>query len=146
MALEQISSNSAGTRYLNKMHDDNETLKGYLKEVIVTEGQFGDCYTLVMENDFNGEEFEVVTGGTAKYTAMNILAHQGKLAKNPDRAADEKRDASLVGYYIEISPDGSYNNKRGQKIKAYKVARDPDRKIGSKKKVKSEDMGEDLPF
>jgi hypothetical protein len=129
------------------MHDDGETLKGYLKDVAKGEGKFGITYELVMVDKSTGDEFNVVTGGTAKYLAQNILIHKGVLKGEPEHADQVKRDASLLGHYIEIAPMGSYDNKRGQTIKKYKVSRDPALKIGDFiPKKKPVDNTDSIPF
>lgn len=145
MALETVTGSNV--RYINKMHDEGETLKGYLKDVAKGEGNFGETFELVLVDKSTGEQFNVVTGGTAKYLAQNILIHKGVIKGDPTHAEQVKRDASLLGFYIEISPAGTYQNKRGQTIKKYVVARDPALKLGdfipNKKPVDNVDS---IPF
>jgi len=113
----------------NKLHEENTTVKGFLKTVTPYESKFGKTYAFVVVSAETGTEETIVPGGTAKYTAMNLAQHLGLEAKQEKDASNVARDAKLLGHYVEIAPNSSYKNKTGQMVKSYEVRVDTEKTL-----------------
>jgi hypothetical protein len=126
MALTKHETATSIT-YLNEAHKRGDTVKGYLKTVKqITGGKFGPQWAFVMIDKDADEEKTVVAGGSAKYVAMNLAMHLGLLEIEPKAKGGIERDKGLLGFYIEISPNGSYQNKTGQTVNSFEIAVDKD--------------------
>ena len=127
MALTKHETSTGSNIFLNEAHKKGETVKGYLKTVKqITGGKFGPQWAMIMVDKDSGEEKTVVTGGTAKYVAMNLAMHLGMLPVEAKAKGGIERDKGLLGHYIEISPADSYVNKTGQTVSAFEIAVDKD--------------------
>jgi hypothetical protein len=126
MALTKHETHNANI-YLNDAHKTGEVTKGYLKGVKKVEGgKYGPQWAFEMIDKDTGEEKTVVTGGSAKYVAMNLAMHLGQLPVEEKAKNSIVRDKELLGFYVEIVPTGSYKNKTGQTVNSFEFLVDKD--------------------
>ena len=78
-----------------------------------------------------GKAIKILTGGTAKYDATNILAakNDDKSAK-PEHLADGKEKMKILGHLCRFTRISSYTQKKGGKeVSTFSIERDPEKTL-----------------
>lgn len=103
----------------------------YLKGVVCEKNQkYGtDSFNFIGVDPETGTEKKILTGGEAKYVAMNIAAFQGMIERKPEKQLEEERDANMVGHLVRITRLGEYKNKKGQTISKFMFGVDYSKKL-----------------
>ncbi len=122
MARETVSGGSF--RMLPK--DGEAALEGFLKGVVKEVNKFGNDQYNFLLNDRAGNEFKVLSGGTAKYFANNVAMALGLEPVAPEFAVAAEQAKKCIGKWVIISNDGSYVNKRKQTVNKFKIEVDSD--------------------
>lgn len=126
-------------------------VEGFLKGVIKEQNKFGNDQYNFLLNDKSGNEFKVLSGGTAKYFANNVAMALGLEPMSQEFAAAAEAAKKCINKWIIISNDGSYVNKRKQTVNKFVVEVDSDIVEGgfvpNKDILPNKDVpAEDIPF
>ena len=125
MALETVSGGAGKT--LSSL-SEGQSLGGFLKDVVKEKNKFNnDQWNFVMADEF-GNEFKLLSGGSAKYFAQNVAMAMGKEPVNAQFAASVDGAKKCIGHWVVFTLEGSYQNKTKQTVKNYKVQADLEKK------------------
>jgi len=80
-----------------------------------------------------GKAVKILTGGTAKYDATNILAAKtGDKSAKPEHLADGKEKMKMLGYFCRFTRVSSYTQKKGGKeVSTFTIQRDPEKPLAA---------------
>lgn len=128
MAFETVSGQE--TISLNKM-EDGKSFVGFLKSIVVEKDNYGnDKANMLMLSEDKSKEYKILTGGAAKYVAMNIAMATGLVKANDKYKKDQaEKDATMLGCLVKITKTGSYKNKQGKEVTTFEFQVDREQKI-----------------